>query len=221
MKAIIFDTETTGKHEPQIIEAAHIHITFEGLTPLSEFHQLYAPSKPIEYGAMAVHNIIPSDLDGCPPHTSFKLPDDVDFIIGHNVDYDWEVSGKPEVKRICTLALAREYLPMLDSHTQSALLYYIYSVDGSEEKARGLLKSAHSALVDVKNCLIILDYLVYLIGNVKDWDHLWLLSEEARVPKTMPFGKHKGEAIDDVPTDYKQWLLRQPNVDEYLRRALT
>jgi exodeoxyribonuclease X len=36
----------------------------------------------------------------------------------------------------------------------------------------------------------------------------------------MPFGKHKGELISDVPSDYKQWMLRQDNVSEYLRKAL-
>lgn len=220
MKAIVFDTETTGKFEPQIIEAAYVHVTIDGLIPLSEAHQRYAPTKPIEFGAMAIHNIIPSDLKGCPSHTSFKLPDDVDYIIGHNVDYDWEVAGKPEVKRICVLALAREYLPELDSHTQSALLYYIYSLDNEEDVARNMLKGAHSALTDVHNCLAILQYLVHYIGNVESWEHLWQLSEEARIPKTMPFGKHKGELIKDVPANYKDWLLRQPDVDPYLRMAL-
>ena len=36
----------------------------------------------------------------------------------------------------------------------------------------------------------------------------------------MPFGRHAGEKIADVPTDYVAWLLRQPDVDEYLRTAL-
>jgi exodeoxyribonuclease X len=36
----------------------------------------------------------------------------------------------------------------------------------------------------------------------------------------MPFGKHKGEPISEMPVDYRQWLLRQPNVDPYLAQAL-
>ena len=36
----------------------------------------------------------------------------------------------------------------------------------------------------------------------------------------MPFGKHKGELISQMPSDYKQWMLRQDNVSEYLRKAL-
>jgi exodeoxyribonuclease X len=46
------------------------------------------------------------------------------------------------------------------------------------------------------------------------------MSEKARIPTIMPFGKHKGEWISQVPSDYKQWMLRQDNVSEYLRKAL-
>jgi exodeoxyribonuclease X len=36
----------------------------------------------------------------------------------------------------------------------------------------------------------------------------------------MSFGKHKGMAIADIPPDYKQRLLKQPDVDPYLVKAL-
>jgi exodeoxyribonuclease X len=36
----------------------------------------------------------------------------------------------------------------------------------------------------------------------------------------MTFGKWKGTPVKDVPYDYKRWLLGQPDVDPYLRKAL-
>jgi exodeoxyribonuclease X len=36
----------------------------------------------------------------------------------------------------------------------------------------------------------------------------------------MTFGKHKGAAIKDIPADYKQWLLKQTDIDPYLVKAL-
>jgi exodeoxyribonuclease X len=45
-------------------------------------------------------------------------------------------------------------------------------------------------------------------------------SEKARTPTTMPFGKHKGMLLADVPSDYKQWLLTRGDIDPYLRKAL-
>ena len=34
------------------------------------------------------------------------------------------------------------------------------------------------------------------------------------------FGKHKGTAIKDLPSDYANWLLKQDELDPYLRTAL-
>jgi exodeoxyribonuclease X len=36
----------------------------------------------------------------------------------------------------------------------------------------------------------------------------------------MPFGKHKGLLLADVPGDYRDWLLNQEDIDPYLRKAL-
>jgi exodeoxyribonuclease X len=36
----------------------------------------------------------------------------------------------------------------------------------------------------------------------------------------MPFGKHKGMLLVDVPKDYKKWLLTQQDIDPFLRKAL-
>ena len=137
------------------------------------------------------------------------------YIIGHNVDYDWKVSGQPEVKRICTLALSRSVYPEADSHSQPAMTYLI-----DPQNARSLLRAAPSALADVQNCRSLLAHLIGRSGPVADWESQWELSEQARVPKVMTFGKHKGMPIADVPADYKAWLLRQPDVDPYLQAAL-
>jgi len=38
--------------------------------------------------------------------------------------------------------------------------------------------------------------------------------------KAIPFGKHKGMLLADVPSDYRQWLLTQGDINPYLRKAL-
>lgn len=35
----------------------------------------------------------------------------------------------------------------------------------------------------------------------------------------MPFGKHKGELIEDIPTPYLAWLLRAVNLERWLETA--
>ena len=215
LKTIIFDTETTGKNEAVLIEAAWLML--ESIHPFStssSFNQRYNPGKPIELGALATHHILDEELQNCPSYTDFKLPEGIEYIIGHNIDYDWNIIGKPNIKRICTLALSRKVWPGLDSHNQSALLYFV-----DRQNAKDKLKNAHSALADVENCAFILEKIISKL-NVTSIEELWAVSEQARIPSHMTFGKHKGIAITDIPRDYKTWLLNQDNVDAYLRKAL-
>ena len=217
MKALIFDTETTGISEPEIIEAAWLHVRSPLDTEVLEtFEQRFRPTKLIELGALATHHIMDEDLAGMPGSASFALPGDVTHLIGHNIDYDWQVAGSPKVRRICTLALSRSLFPSINSHTQSAMLYHL-----ERATARQNLIGAHSALADVQNCRRVLGFLVALLPGIQTWDDLWRASESARVPTVMSFGKHKGELIRNIPKDYKRWLLGQADVDPYLRQALS
>ncbi len=215
-KTIIFDTEATGIKEPVLIEAAWLELkSIEPFSVENPFVQRFNPGKPITLGALAIHHILDEELVDCPPANSFSLPDDVEYLIGHHVDFDWEVIGKPAVKRICTLALARKLWPDLDSHNQGALLYYL-----DRNTAREQLRNAHSALTDVGICAVILDHICHQLG-IKTVEDLYAESEKARLPTTMPFGKHKGLMLADLPSDYKQWLLTQGDIDPYLRKALS
>lgn len=89
-----------------------------------------------------------------------------------------------------------------------------------------MLRNAHAALDDVKNCRLllvkILDTLSVTLGRpVNDWEELWQISEDARIPAVIGFGKHKGMAVADLPSDYKRWLLNQTDLDPYMRKALS
>jgi exodeoxyribonuclease X len=191
------------------------------LAVTAEFIQRYKPGKPIELSALATSHILDEELVGHPPHTEFSLPGDLVYMIGHNVDYDWRVAGEPDVKRICTRALSTMLWPTADSHSQSSMIYMHYRAE-----AKGLLRNAHAALDDVKNCRLllvkILDALAEQLGRpVSGWEELWEISENARIPTVIGFGKHKGMAIADLPADYKRWLLNQADLDPFMRKALS
>lgn len=154
--AVIFDAETTGFIEPALIEAASIIINGN---PLEEqkhtFISRYNPGKPISFGAMSTHNILDCDLKDCPPASEFRLPDNTAYIVGHNIDYDWQVIGKPDIKRIDTLAMAKTVYPKLDSYSLSALSYALSEPD-DRPKIREILINRHNALIDAELCLGIL-----------------------------------------------------------------
>lgn len=224
MTAIILDTEThTLNGLP--IEIAYapveVHAGKLSLDKSQLFDQLYQVNQPISYAAMAVHHILESDLVDQPLYTSFELPTDTTYIIGHNVDYDMAAIARcgvetQYIKAICTLALARKVWPQADAHNISALIYLISK---GSDKARELLKGAHRADADIILTANILMHIVHHL-NIHNIDDLYLASEQARIPTKINFGKHKGSLIQDLPHDYINWLLRQDDLDPYLKKAL-
>ncbi|MNG43724.1 Exodeoxyribonuclease 10 [compost metagenome] len=224
MQAIILDTEThTLNGQPIEIAYAPIQI-HDGKLTLDKsqiFDQLYRVDEPISYAAMAVHHILESELVDQPHYTSFSLPQDTTYIIGHNIDYDIRALEKcgvdiSKIKAICTLALARLVWPDAEAHNISALIYMI--TKGSA-KARDMIKKAHRADMDI---ILTANILMHEIHHLKiqTIEELYTASEDARIPRTINFGKHRGTAIADLPTDYMQWLLRQEDLDPYLRKAI-
>ena len=224
MQAIILDTEThTLNGLPIEIAYAPIHIE-NGKLSLDKkqiFDQLYQVGQPISYAAMAVHHILESDLVDQPFYNEFQLPEQTTYIIGHNVDYDITAIEKcgvdtSKLKPICTLALARRVWENAEAHNISALIYLISK---GSDKARDMLKGAHRADADIILTATILMHIIHQL-NIQNIEQLYIASEEARIPKSITFGKHKGTAIQDLPADYIQWLLRQDDLDLYLRKAL-
>lgn len=218
-RAIIFDTETTGLTDPEVIEAAWMPVEIVGgkvEMAGSTTCRRYRPLRPISLGAMAVHHIMDEDLVDEPPSSTFALPEGVQYLIGYNVDFDWRAIGFPDVKRIDVLAFARQLWPEADSHTLSAMIYRLYRHEG----ARRILEDAHQATADVYLCSLVLWHVVDQLGPFLSFDALWHASEHARVSTHMPFGKHRGVPIYQVPADYRAWLLRQPDTDPYLATAL-
>jgi exodeoxyribonuclease X len=224
MNCYALDTETTDAGDaPEVIQLAIMgplaSVHAEASTQLLHFR----PTKPISIGALATHNIIEADLVDAPPWTGYSLPSDCGYLIGHAIDFDWKAIGSPNVKRICTLALARSVWPDLDSHNLTALMYHLYP----HALARDLVKNAHDAAADVALCSRLLLALFDVIDQPASWESLWRVSEEARMPKIFSFGKYKGEAIADIKrTDrgYINWCVSGKcdlvNEDPYLRQAL-
>lgn len=179
----------------------------------------FSSARRIAVGAMAAHHILEEDLQGLPPFPGFDTSRGIVYIVAHNVDFDWKMLKSPKVMRICTVALCRSIFPESDSHSLSAMVYHLLD---DKQLARKIVRNAHSAKTDVEILLdIVLPKILERLGDrVTTWGDLWEISEEARIPKIMPYGKHYGMAIADVPGGYKHWLLGQPDVDPYLRTAL-
>lgn len=220
MSAYIADTETSQQTDPEVIELATMAIEIAPNGLLTEGHKecmRFKPERKISCGARAVHHILDSELANAPPAAEAALPADTVYVIGHNVDFDWGVLGKPKVKRVCTLALARSLWPQVEGHGLSACMYRI-----SEDhvKTRDALRGAHTAEVDVRHCYMLLEYFLdKYLKNVHSMEDLWIASEFARVPKVWAFGKFKGKKIEEADRGYLNWCLKQQDMDEYVKVA--
>lgn len=216
MRAIIFDTETTGIENPEVIETAWMDVQDPSQIAVV---MRFKPSKPITLGALATHHILPSELEHEPPSSEFRLPDGVEYLIGFNVDFDWMAIGSPpNIKRIDLCPICRTTYPGLDSYSQSAMMYYLF---GATQNTRNLLTGQHSAAVDVYNCFCIYEKLLKEAGATNDFEAIWRWSEECRVPSVMPFGKFQGKPISEVDESYRRWYrgCTNPPPDQYILKA--
>jgi exodeoxyribonuclease X len=232
MSVYIFDTETTDRDPGrEIIEACWLKLRpardlFEGeddippdLYYIESFSRRYKPAtRKLSFGAMAVHHILPEELEGCAPSTDFQLPADATYLIGHSIDFDWEAAGAPaNVKRIDTLGMAQWIWTETDSFSQSALLYYL---QGPTDLTRATLKHAHGAAIDAQNNLRLLRHILARKPELRTWSALWAYSEECRIPRTCPMAKYRGVLLEDLDRGFIWWCLRQDFIDPYYRKGL-
>jgi len=226
MTAYVLDTETTGIDEPQIVEVGWMAFTtLDDAIPrpiaphnsVRDYCERFKPSKPMAFSAIATHHILPDELVDCPPSSSFLMPAGAEYLIGHNIDFDWKAIGSPPMKRICTLAIARHLWPEADGHSLGALHYML---NGATAESRWALRNAHSALIDCGLTAILLERILLQKTELTTWSALHAYSELCRIPLLMGFGKHAGMKLSELPPDYVQWLLKQEWLDGYLKIGL-
>lgn len=218
--AIILDTETTDRENGEVIELAWL-TSSNILDPTAVAHtkrERFKPNKPSTFGALAVHNILDYELASCPPSAEAlsRLPQ-CNYWIGHNIDFDWMALGSPQgIFRICTLALARKWLPDLDSHSLGACIYYI---NGRAHETRALVESAHGALADVLMTNMLFQHLLKLTG-METLAGMFAESEDARVPRKWGFGKFVDQPISAADRGYATWFRNncrdRPDYQYYL-----
>ncbi len=183
----------------------------------------FKPSKPIDFGAMAVHGILNHELEGMVASSNaiefvaeFAKEHGAEYVVGHNVDFDCDAIGSKRAKRICTLAMSRVAYPNASSHRLGAMMF---EIEGETQETLALVRASHGAAADVERTFLLLDNLARPFST-KSMAELFLASERCRIPVVMSVGKHKGERITSLPLGYLDWFLDQKDVDPYLRKAM-
>lgn len=205
----ILDTETASL-KGGVCEIAWLVVNDE-LEVQSEFCSLVNPERPIDPGAQAVHGISDADVADKPTLKQIAdqhLPEPI-LIVGHNCAFDIRMV-KEQVKiaeSICTLALSRKYIKGTTNHKLETL----------QAELKFPEQKSHSALGDVYTAR---DLLLHLNKNFDVT--LQSALADSKIPRlvhVMPFGKHKGRALLQIPRDYREWLLGQ-ELEKDLRFSL-
>lgn len=216
---ILIDTETTGFKEAAMIEYGRSFINFCGESVITSTKPevfRYNPQKNIDFGAMATHGIIDEDLYDCPPVDTFSFDAlGAQYLIGHNISFDWKNIGEPNIKQICTLKLARKVWP----DRSHKLLALVYSLD--RQYAQKMHRTAHGVAGDIEMTAFVLQQICLEMKYTSFEQMYEACNEIAAAPMKMPFGAHKGTLIKDLPIDYINWALSNlTNLNSDIKAAL-
>jgi exodeoxyribonuclease X len=206
LRFFVCDTETTGPTpQDKVVELAFVELDAD-LQVLDRQHSLIDPQRAISASASGVHGITYDMLTEQPTLDEFfsvlygsLLTGNVVFI-AHNAQFDLRYL-KPYIPtlaaEVCTLRLARKYFPRAENHKLSTLMYELGLARGTTHRADG----------DVDTTVGLLRKIVEVSGK-----SITQLAEDSAQPEfvaVMPFGKHKGLPVRDVPRGWFTWLLKQ------------
>lgn len=217
----VVDVETTGlNHETdKVVQIAAYQVYRGEITLLYE--SLVHPLRPIPPEVSAVHHITDRDVE-------FALPWDAvwpevaavlapaDVLVAHNAAFDRSfLPSSLEKPWLCTKRLAQHLWPDAPNHKNQTLRYCLgLELDAAAHDASGdTLVTAHVLSKEIE---------AYLQnGGVDSVEALIQLADSPVAIQKMPFGKHFGTTLTDVPLDYLRWALRNiADMDADLRWSM-
>ncbi|MFI0435658.1 MAG: putative quorum-sensing-regulated virulence factor [Parachlamydiaceae bacterium] len=204
LRPIYYDTETTGikADKDRIIEIA----AFDPVRDL-HFERFVNPGLPIPPEATAIHHITDDMVASAPSFAQIGAEfiafcdGDVVLIAHNNDNFDLHFLRNeferhsilmPSWKFLDSLKWARRYRPDLPRHTLQ-FLREIYGISAN---------NAHRALDDV----IVLHQIFQSLIDDLSIDEVYTLLNKPRTVHIMPFGKHQGQHLSQLPRSYIQWL---------------
>ena len=214
---IVLDFETTGlKPGYRPVEIAWIEFD-DQLNEIESVDSVLDPRIPIEPEAERTHGISAEHVAGMPTLEDFisgthwgKFAGEHVLVVAHNARFDVPMFS-PFCRRItplCTMRLSQSLYPNSPSHTLST----ISSMLGVSSSP------THRAPDDARACFEVLR----LIGKAHNLsiDGLLRASNDFSLDSPMPFGKHRGTKLRDLPSDYVEWLVQNLDHDNWVREVL-
>ena len=224
---LVLDTETTGMDDTKdaVVEVAGTWVTLEPTVRIERaFDQLVNPQRPIPALASAVHHLTDPDVAQSPtwdvvwPTVVQPALEQADVVVAHNAPFDQKFLPGVDLLWLDTLRAARRCWPEAPAHSNQVLRYWLgLSVDAPNPHRAGDDTTITAALL-----VRFLDAVTQqglsadaTLDDLLDWVAAPLVVER------MPFGKHRGVLLSDLPMDYIGWSLKNmTNLDPDLRYSL-
>ncbi len=213
LNIIFYDTETTGLRpgKDRIIEIAAYNSRTE-----ESFVQFVNPGIPIPAESIAISGITDAMVAEAGSFAEvgaqfIQFCGEEAVLIAHNndafdqpfIEQEARLSGLtlPSWRYIDSLKWARKFRPDLPKHSLQALRE-LFGIPANQ---------AHRALDDVK---VLHEMFSMLTDDLSAQQILELMNAAPRGIVRMPFGKHQGKPLTEVPKDYVQWLEKNGAFDK-------
>ena len=205
-KFLVIDTETTGvdSNEDRVVEIAAVAVM--GNKVKTAYHTLINPQKPIPPETSAIHGIADWDVEGKPTFEEVwpsvqALVDRADVLVAHNAPFDRSFlppCGKPWLD---TLRLAHHVWPTAPNFQNQTLRYW------RKLHMEGVAHSADGDAMVTAHLLVLMLRAYLRQGHPDTVEDLLQYVAAPFVVEKMPFGKHVGKRLNEIPVDYLQWAL--------------
>jgi len=217
-RPIYYDTETTGTRfdRDRVIELAaydpvenrsFCEFINPGIPIPQEATNIHGISNEMVASALSFKEVGQAFIDFCPPNT---------VLIAHNNESFDKLFMETEFKRaeltipnwiyLDSLKWSRRYRPDLPSHALQNLRV-TYGIEAN---------NAHRALDDV---MVLYQVFSQMIDDLPIETVLHLLSVQKSLDR-MPFGKHQGKPLKDIPKTYVAWLAESGAFDKPQNKEL-
>lgn len=227
IRYLVLDTETTGMDDTQdrVVEVAGTWVVLEPTVQIERaFDTLVNPLRPIPALASAVHHLTDKDVADAPPWDVVwrdvvqPALTTADVVVAHNAPFDQKFLPGVDLPWLDTLRAARRCWPEAPAHSNQVLRYWLGLMVHAPQPHRAGDDTAVTAALLVR----LLDE-VTTQGLAPDATLPDLLAwvTAPMVVERMPFGKHRGTLLTEVPRDYLVWsLANMTNLDPDLRFSM-